>query len=193
MSGIKSAYELAMERAKNIKVDPVEIKRKEREQIGKEAGSSFLNKPKYDLEKFIKETGKDDITDILNGLMWVFKKNITLPYSTSDVDKLLKIKEGVLKLTDKEDEANQIFTQLTTIFQQYIESSKTLLEQCKEQFAPRLQQKAMEIAQQTGQLVPIEPETDRDFIEFHKQNQDEVDKQFKNVVNQLTDAMDTLT
>lgn len=190
--GIKSAYELAMERANNIKIDKKELHRKERERKGKEAASSFLNKPKYDLTKWLKALTDDEKEDCVKGVLWVFKVNIKLPQSTADVDKLLKIKEGVLIISGKEEDITKIFTQLTTIFQQYIESSKQLLEQCKEQFAPRLQQKAIEIAQQTGQFIPIEPETDRDFIEFHKENQNQVDIQFKDVLSQLVNAMDIL-
>lgn len=190
--GIKSAYELAMERASNIKIDKKELHRKEREKKGKEAASNFLNKPKYDLKKWLDSLTKEEKADCIKGAMWVLKVNIKLPKSTTDVDKLLQIKEGSLLISNKEEDINNIFAQLTTIFQQYIESSKQLLEQCKEQFAPRLQQKAMELAQQTGQLVPIEPETDRDFIEFHKQNQDQIDIQFKDVLSQLVNAMDTL-
>lgn len=192
MGEIKSAFELAMERANSVKIDKKELKKRELEKNGKEAASSFLNKPKYNYTQWIKELKDEERETSLKGSMWVFKNNIKLPKHTSDVDRLLKIKEGVLLISDKTDLINQIFTNLTTIFQQYIESSKQLLEQCKEQFAPRLQQKAMELAQQTGQLIPIDPETDRDFIEFHKNNQDQVDLQFKDVVNQLLDEMDNL-
>lgn len=190
--GIKSAYELAMERAKNIKVDKNELNKKDREHKGREAASSFLNKPKYNFSKWVEELTSDIKKDCLTGVMWVFKKNITLPSSTADVDKLLKIKEGVYLISSKKEDIDNIFTQLTTIFQQYIETSKEILEQCKQEYAPRLQQKAMQIAQQTGQMIQLEPEQDKDFIEFHKQNQDHVDAQFKDVLNQLTQAMDTL-
>lgn len=190
--GIKSAYELAMERAKNIKVDKNELNKKARENKGKEAASAFLNKPKYDFSKWLSEVKEEEKSDSVNGAMWVFKKNIRLPYSTADVDRLLKIKEGVNFLSDKKEVIENIFTQLTTVFQQYIETSKQILEQCKQQYAPQLQQKQMQIAQQTGQMIELQPEQDKDFIEFHKQNQDHVDTQFIEVLNQLIDAMDTL-
>lgn len=192
MSIIKSALELAMERADNIKVDKTELKRKECEKSGKEAASQFLNRPKYDFKKWLSEIKDEDKKVILEGVIWVFNKNITLPNTTADVDKLLKIKEGYLLILDREEEVNTIFKQLTEVFQQYIENSKALLEQCKSEFAPKLQQKAMQIAQQTGQLQPIEPETDRDFIEFHREQQEKVSEHFKAFIKQLTDTLESL-
>lgn len=192
MGTIKSAYELAMERAKNIKIDKSELRKKEAEKQGKEAASSFLNKPKYNFQSWITELNKEDETTSKKGAMWVFIKNIALPRSTADVDKLVRIKEGIILLTGREDDLKEIFTQLTTIFQQYIENSKTLLEQCKNEFAPKLQQKAMQIAQQTGQLTHIEPETDRDFIEFHRSQQEQVDAHYKEVLEQITCTLETL-
>lgn len=192
MGTIKSAYELAMERAKNIKIDKKELKRKESEKKGKEAASSFLNKPKFNFNSWLSDLESEEKKDSLKGAMWVFIRNISLPRNTADVDKLVKIKEGIIILTGKEEELKDVFTQLTAIFQQYIENSKTLLEQCKAEFAPKLQQKAMQIAQQTGQLTPIEPETDRDFIEFHRGQQEQVDKHYMEVLTQITQTLDKL-
>ncbi|QEN04065.1 hypothetical protein EW093_04890 [Thiospirochaeta perfilievii] len=186
---IKSALELAMERASNIKIDKNELKRKELEVRGKEAASKFLNTPKYDFLKWFTELENDNKNEILQGVVWVFVKNITLPNSTADIDKLLKIKEGFLLISNKKEEIENIFTQLITAFQQYIDNSKTLLEQAKTEFAPRLQQKAMQIAQQTGQMIPIEPETDRDFIEFHRDQQIQVDDHYKEYIKQATEVL----
>ncbi len=192
MAIIKSALELAMERASNIKVDKGEINRKKCEQAGKEAASNFLNKPKYSFSRWIEELSKEDKDESIKGAIWVFIKNINLPYTTADVDRLVKIKEGILVLCDKKDEINELFAKLTEIFQQYIEHSKTLLGQCKTEFAPKLQQKAMQLAQQTGQMTPIEPETDRDFLEFHKGQQDKLNDHFKEFILQITNAIETL-
>ncbi len=192
MAQIKSAYEIAMERASNIKVDNTLIKKKGQEQKGKESASNFLNKPKFDFSKWVENLEDNEKENSIKGSMWVFIKNITLPNTTADVDRLLKIKQGILILSDKDEDINLIFTQLTTVFQQYIENSKTLLEQCKTEFAPKLQQKAMQLAQQTGQMTPIEPETDRDFIEFHRNQQEQVSNHFKEFIKQITDNLEKL-
>lgn len=189
---IKSALELAMERAGNIKVDKAEIKRKELEQKGKEAASSFLNKPKFDFISWLDELKDEEKKDSIDGVVWVFNKNITLPSSTADIDKIIKIKEGYTLISDRKDDIESIFTQLITALGQYIDNSKTLLEQAKQEFAPRLQHKAMQIAQQTGQMINIDPETDRDFIEYHKGQQDQVDEHYKNIITQVTDALKTI-
>jgi len=192
MGTIKSALELAMERASNVKVDKKELHRKAIEQKGKEAASSFLNKPKYKFDEWLNNLDNNDREESFKGVLWVFIKNITLPSSTADVDRLLKIKEGFLLISDKTEEIETLFTQLITAYQQFIDNSKNLLEQSKNEFAPRLQQKAMQIAQQTGQMVPIEPETDRDFIEYHKRQQDQVDDHYKAFIKQITDQLTTI-
>ena len=56
----------------------------------------------------------------------------------------------------------------------------------------RGQQKAAQIAQQTGQMTPIEPETDRDFIEYHRGQQVQVDDHYKAFIKQVTDKLETL-
>lgn len=189
---IKSALELAMERAGGIKIDKKDLKRKELEQIGKEAASKFLNRPKYNFTTWVEELENEDKKITITGAIWVFIKNITLPVTTADVDKLLKIKEGFLLLSDKEEEIEESFTQLITAYQQFIDNSKTLLEQSKTEFAPKLQQKAMQMAQQTGQMVPIEPETDRDFIEYHKGQQIQIDDHYKAFIKQITDQLEKM-
>ena len=189
---IKSAYELAMERANKIKVDPLQLKQKELERIGKEAASNHLNKPKYSLKRWFEEINPLEKKELVKGALWVFIKNINLPNSTADIDKLLKIKEGIITLTSVKDQVDEVFTQLTKIYQEYINQSKQLLEECKNQFAPKLQQKAMQLAQQTGQFVPIEPETDRDFLEFHKEQQNELDKQYKEALATISKHIEQL-
>lgn len=187
---IKSALELAMERASGIKIDKADLKRKELEQKGKEAASNYLNKPKYNFSEWIKELEEDEKKNCLAGVLWVFVKNINLPNTTKDVDRLITIKEGFLLFSDQKDEIENLFTQLITAYQQYIDNSKTLLEQAKTDFAPQLQQKAAQLAQQTGQMVPIDPETDRDFIEFHRDQQVQVDDHYKAFIKQLTDGLE---
>lgn len=192
--GIKSAYELAMERASRVKVDREEIKRKAQEQSGKEAASAFLNKPKYNFTTWLSELPEESRKGSIKGVVWVFIKNITLPNTTADIDRILKIKEGFILISAKEahEVIGEAFNQLITALQQYIDNSKTLLEQCKQEFAPKLQQKAMQIAQQTGQMVPIEPETDRDFIEFHRGQQEQVDAHYKQFISQITEQLQLL-
>lgn len=192
MAIIKSALELAMERAAGVKIDKKELKRKELETKGKEAASQFLNKPKFSFSKWLETLHDDEKKETLPGAVWVFVKNISLPITTADVDKLMKIKEGFLLLSDKKDDVEAAFTQLITAYQQFIDNSKTLLEQSKTEFAPKLQQKAMQIAQQTGQMVPIEPETDRDFIEYHRGQQNQVDDHYKAYIKQITDQLETM-
>lgn len=189
---IKSALELAMERAGSIKIDKNELKKQELEKKGKEAASGFLNNPKNKFENWIKELNDDEKKDSISGAIWVFIKNIRLPVTTADVDKLVKIKEGFLLLAPENPEIETSFTQLFTAYQQFIENSKTLYEQSKQEFAPRLQQKAAQIAQQTGQMTPIEPETDRDFIEYHRGQQVQVDDHYKAFIKQVTDKLETL-
>lgn len=192
MATIKSALELAMERASSIKIDKNELKNQELEQKGKEAASSYLFKPKYNFSEWLEELKEDDKKKALNGAVWVFIKNINLPVTTADVDKLMKIKEGFLLISKKQEEVEAAFTGLITAYQQFIDNSKTLLEQSKTEFAPRLQQKAMQLAQQTGQMVPIDPETDRDFIEYHRGQQDQVDDHYKAYIKQITDQLITM-
>ena len=189
---IKSAFELAMERANNIKIDKTELKKKDHEKQGKEAASKFLNNPKFDFTQWLESIPKEDKDGNILGVFWVFSKNILLPKTTQDIDKLLKVKEGFLLISDRKDEIENIFTQLITAMQQYIDNSKTLLEQSKEEFAPRLQQKAMQLAQQTGQMVPIEPETDRDFIQFHRDQQVQVDDHYKAYIDQCVEVLKEL-
>ncbi|MGL1891510.1 MAG: hypothetical protein OCD02_07785 [Spirochaetaceae bacterium] len=189
---IKSAYELAMERASKVTIDKTELKRKELEKTGKEAGSSFLNKPKYNFNKWLEELPEAEKIDSIKGSIWVLIRNINLPNTTADVDKLIKIKEGFLILKPDGPEIEQIFTTLISVYQQYIDNSQKLLEQSKAEFAPKLQQKAMQLAQQTGKVEPIEPETDRDFITFHRGQQEQLDTHYKAYIKQTTEQLEAL-
>jgi Fe2+ transport system protein B len=173
MAFIKSALEIAMERTKDLKIDPESIKLDKLKKEGRKFASDYLftiNFERDQLGTILKKYSGNSKKGFIEGLVKTFLSNIVLPKNDDSEELLQNIKSGLCEISDKEKEISVMIEQINQFFLQYLENRKQLIEAIKQQYEPRLKQKQQELAEKYGHEVSISPEQDPEFMEILKAN-----------------------
>ncbi|MCX8013988.1 MAG: hypothetical protein N3A02_06830 [Rectinema sp.] len=193
MAVIKSALELAMERAKNFTVDESAQKAAETKLEGRKAASRWLEAPEsFDLETLIEKIDATQRLIFLKAAYEVFVAQIQLPTNSHiDAEKLEAAKKGIEILcmysprfkSEREarlarQQAQALMGQITQFLRQYNEEMKRVEQAIRNQWAPKLREKERLMAAQLGQAVRIDPMSDPEFVEFYRKNVEEMRKNY---------------
>jgi Family of unknown function (DUF6657) len=173
MAFIKSALEIAMEKTKDVKIDPEAIKMENLLKEGRKFASEYLftvNFDKKTLGTKLKSYSIEQKKVFTEGLVKTFLSNIILPKNDTFEEQLHNIESGLCEISKSKKDITVMIEQIKQFFIQYLENRKQLIEAVKQQFAPKLMQKQQEMAERYGQEVTLSPEQDPEFIEILKAN-----------------------
>lgn len=173
MAFIKSALEIAMERTKDVKIDPEAIKMENLSKEGRKFASEYLftiNFNKDELVSKINSFSGESKKVFIEGLVKTFLSNIILPKNDTYEEQLQNIESGLCKISKNKKDISVMIEQIKQFFIQYLENRKQLIEAVKQQYAPKLMQKQQEMAAQYGHEVTLSPEQDPEFMEILKAN-----------------------
>lgn len=184
MAMIKSALELALEKTKDLKVDPAAIEAAALRQDGKKQAGLFLDDPEaVDLAKKISACPKEKRAALKQGMLEVLQAQIQLPTNENAGEKLERLAAGYIALSEgsgllggaiggamAEKKIQAIFQQLSAFFKQYIDDMKNVEQAIRKQWAPKLREKERQMAARLGQDVRLDPMMDPEFAAFYKQN-----------------------
>lgn len=193
MALIKSALELALEKTKDMKADPVAIEAAELRQDGKKAAGLFLDDPAaMDLAKKLSSVAKEKRIHLKTGMAEVLQAQIQLPTNEGSLAKLERLALGYAALTEgagilggplggamADKKVQAIFQQLSAFFRQYIDDMKNVEQAIRKQWAPKLREKERQMAARLGQDVRLDPMMDPEFSAFYKQNVGAVRQQYE--------------
>jgi len=186
MGEIKSAWELALEKTKDIVVDKEALKEKELKTKGRKAAFTYLEDPQStQLEVILSETGEKDRPAVLTGMGETFLSYLKFPRTEEGNSEVLdKIQSGLKSLSDHPD-IDYLFEQIGGLFKQYIDDHTNLKERIKQQIGPQLAQKAQAIAAQTGMDPEKAMEADPEFRKILEQNLKSMDQQYGAYLEQV--------
>jgi hypothetical protein len=196
MSKIKTALEIALERAEGIETDPEQEKRERLLSDGKRLAGSYLTDIDTTFESVQEKYRKIDPDQkelIRDGIRETILANISLPQSDLYVETLGKLKKLASLLSENPSAYDDLFVQLDGLYTQYLQNRDQLESRLLEQFRPQLEQKQRMIQQQTGQNVELRPEQDKEFIQVLQDSYKRLDQQFQEVLDQLKDQLSQLT
>lgn len=185
MAMIKSALEIALERTKDLKVDPAAVAASEARQEGKRIAGEYLAAPaEVDLAKRLAAVAKDRRAKAKEGAFEVLASRLQLPTSVSaDLKAELETVGAGIKALDSalfgDKRIQAIFDQLEGFLSRYLEDAKRVEEAIRKQYAPRLKQKEQEMSARMGRSVRIDPMQDPDFAAFYKQNVGQMRDQYQ--------------
>jgi hypothetical protein len=183
MAMIKSAWEIALEKTKDIEVDTKKYAQAEAVQQGRKLAASFLNDDDVD-EKTIKDTLKKAQPDqkklLVQGLVVASLDNISLPQSKDYKGQFSRLTKLVTIIGNKDYEG--LVGQLGQFFDQYLTQQDQLTERAKQQYQPKLEQKQEQLRQQYGDDVTLKPEQDPDFLKMLSQLLKQLDAQYGQAV-----------
>lgn len=173
MAFIKSALEIAMERTKDVKIDPEAIKMENLSKEGRKFASEYLftiNFNKDELVSKINSFSGESKKVFTEGMIKTFLSNIILPKNDTFEEQLQNIESGLCEISKNKKDISVMIEQIKQFFIQYLENRKQLIEAVKQQYAPKLMQKQQEMAAQYGHEVTLSPEQDPEFMEILKAN-----------------------
>ncbi len=190
MGKIKSALELAMEKTADLKVDKEAMKKASLTKEGKISASSYLEKPgESDISDRLKHYKGKEKEWFRNGALDTILANLTLPQVEADLAGLDKLKNAVAVITGNKKNTEDLFDQLSQLFEQYISNMDQLEEALKQQYMPQLRQKEMQLRQQTGQDVHLTPEQDPDFLKLLSEQFAKMEDQYSQVLKQAKEEI----
>lgn len=188
MAKIKSALELALEKTADVKTDPEALHRKERQDKAKAMAGKLLDKRELDIAEELKPYEKKEQKEIRDTLLETLLKSLVLPSYPEDVNKLKTLQEALVQLMPKKEKAiTEICQQIKGVFEQLMEDKNRLREALAQRYEPTLRQKEQQLAQKTGRQVRLTPEQDPEFMKYLNQNYQQIDDQYRGVLNQAAE------
>ncbi|HEQ72538.1 MAG TPA: hypothetical protein ENN69_08615 [Spirochaetia bacterium] len=180
MGKIKSAWEIAEEKTRNIQVDQKAIKRREAEERGKRLVSRFLEQTEgISLVNEMKAVSKEESDAVKKAVVDTLLANLTLPLSDYTTSRNKLARQGLLELTPENKTLRQILEQIATFFDNYQTEREQIEKSLEAQYAPRLRQKEDAIAKQTGTRVELHAMQDPEFVTLLKKNLGMFDERYQ--------------
>lgn len=192
MAIIKSAWEIALERADSIQADPDKIKKDLNIKKGRQIAATFLldiDGTKEEAQKKYDSCAKDAKTHVKEGMALTLLSNLALPKTPNYAEIIPKLIDLGAMISDDNKELRELLSQVQGFFTQYVETQKDLVERLKEQFAPHLQQKEAQLKAQYGQNFVLRPEQDPEFMKLLDRQLKNLEEQYTNVLNDAKDRM----
>ncbi|MDN5347974.1 MAG: hypothetical protein PWP65_1538 [Clostridia bacterium] len=184
MDKIKTALEIALERANAIKVDSEKLLELDYVPQGKVLGARFLSNNNFNLEEELRKFGPEARPYVLRGLEDTFLSNLSLPRDEVSMQANRRCMEG-LKLIKKNKAAlKQVFQEIETLFQYYARALEQTYVNLKEDFAARLLQAQRALGRQLGMRVNIDVERQPEFQEEWSRLRGQLSAQYENILEE---------
>jgi hypothetical protein len=184
MGRIKSALEIALERTESVKGDKSSINGYEAKQRGKKLAHEFLADPKISLEDEFKQTPRDQLASLKQGIFDALVSQIALPSAPEDEKRIEAAGKG-LQAVIGGGRFTALYKQLVQAVSQYLDQAAQYEEAIKRQYAPKLRQKEEELSRRMGREIRLDPFQDPEFIAFFNQNINALRANYETALDQV--------
>ena len=186
MGRIKSAWEIALEKTADLKVDTKKINHDKILNKGSQITGSYLNNIDYSIEDF-KEAfeAEEDKRTLVEGIVKIVLINVKLPENELYESKIQKLVDIAKVVQPDSETLPAIFTQMIEFFRQYENHQKQLIDQMKQQFGPSLAQKEEQMKQQYGPDFKLNPEQDKEFMQLLNDNLTKLDDHYNGSLKEV--------
>lgn len=181
MGRIRSAWEIALEKTRDIEIDKAKLEKENNITAARTLAGRYLN---YDEEmsedalkkEYEKIAGLDGVRD---GIRTSIMQNLTLPAETVLNDRYERLETLASLISGNDSQVMSLMRQITAFLKQYPEHQKQLYEQLKEHFRPMLEEKAQQLREKYGQDIPLSLENDKEFVQVANKQLEELRKQYE--------------
>ena len=191
---IKSSWEIALERTKDVEPDRGNIEASRLATEGKKLVSRFLEDTDVDLTTLIAEFESKQQPDVRGGVLEALTSNLNLPVDEFALRRNRRAADGLAAIITDKRKLQMMTQQLEQFFSEYLQERNQVREAVDRQYQPRLQQKEEELARRTGQRVRIDPATDPDYVGLLRQQLVLLEDKYGTVLGQvkqeITDMFD---
>lgn len=191
MARIKTAMEIALEKASTVKIDPKLIVEME---IEKRAGlvcNQMLEDSNYTLKSVLEGLKSDE-----KGIMLVKVEDLLLRYitlnSNYNADLVSRVFGGLKKIKDKPGKLDAIYQDTHYILNTYGEQLKKVFENLKIQFREQASQLKEQLGQQMGMNVDIDVSQHPEFQKYWTETKKQMETQLSVHLEQLIHSVKSL-
>jgi hypothetical protein len=193
MNEIKSAWEIAQEKIKDITIDKGAMEAQENVIAGKKLASRYLDDPeKTSLADEIKGLSGEKKTRVMKGVLDTLLSNLTLPLTDSARLRNDRVRQALPALAPGAKQLAHILGQIEQFFTQYAEERDRLEENLAAQYEPRLRQKAEALAKQMGGRVELKPMQDPEYVALLRKNLILFDERYAEAVREVKKEIERL-
>jgi len=166
MDKVKTALEIALERAKTIEVDEEKILELDYLPRGRVLGAQFLSNKDFDLEKELDKFNLKARPYVVKGMEETFLGNLRLPRDEISMDTNRRCMEGLLAIKKNKAALKQVFKEIEMLFQYYARALEQAYVNLKEEYAARLAQAGRSLGKQ---VVPLRLPNVESLPEFQEE------------------------
>lgn len=192
MALIKSAFELALERTKDIAGDKEAIETNAAITEGKKIVSRFIDDREIKIRDELKKFEKKKLEGVREGMLQALLANLVLPYDELGMQRNRRITEGLGDLGKASRQLTQLFAQIEDFFKEYIEERKRVRDLIEDRYGQKLKQKEAELSRQMGQPVKIDPAQDPEFVSLLRQNMGNLEARYGEVLTRVKEQITAL-
>ena len=192
MSLLKSAWEIALEKTKEIKADPEKIRQDALINEGRRLAGTYLTELEADgsqITKALKKASPDDEELLKKGLAATVVLNVALPQNTAFEERVNKMKHMAQMIDGPDSESSKLLGQIGEFMDKYLQARDTLLERARQQYQPMFEEKKEQMMQKYGKSIGISMDQDPEFIQFLQKNYSQLSSQYQQVLNQARDQL----
>lgn len=192
MSRLKSAWEIALEKTKDIEGDPKKIREDELFNQGRRLAGTYLNELEDSGSKIVKQLKKaapEERELILNGIKATILSNIALPQNSLYNERLEKLGFLGEVIDGEEGESVTLLIQIAQILEKFLLSRDTLVERARAQYQPIFEEKREQLRQKYGNGISLSIDQDPEFIQFLQRNFNQLSDQYQQVLDQAKEQL----
>ena len=193
MGTIKSSWEIALERTKDVVPDKENLEQNRYTTEGKKLVSRYLGDPEIDLEELVGEYQGKQAAWVREGVRDALLSNLTLPSDEFALKRSRRAGDGFGALSDNARKLKMLLSQLEQFFQEYLGERNRMREEVDRAYEPRRQQKEAEMSKKAGQRVQINPQTDPEFVGMMRQQLMMVDDRYGQVLQGVKDELTSMS
>ncbi|HHU87813.1 MAG: DUF6657 family protein [Sphaerochaetaceae bacterium] len=195
MSLLKSAWEIALEKTKDIEADAKKIREDELFNQGRRLAGTYLNELEDTGSKIVKHLKKVEAEErelILNGIKATILSNIALPQNSLYSERLEKLGFLGEVIDGEEGESVALLTQIAQLLEKFIQARDTLVERARAQYQPIFEEKREQMRQKYGKEINLSMDQDPEFIQFLQKNFNQLSNQYQQVLDQAKEQLKTV-
>lgn len=183
MAEIRSTLEMVLERAARMEKESTgSAASGDKEKEGMRLAAKFL-RGEDDLSSFASMPEKDR-QPYKKGIVVALLRNISLPREEGENTSTQKAMDGLLSIDPGPNDLSQIFTEMKSILDRFLDHKKQLKEQLEEQFSQQMEILEQNLSQQTGVQMKLQPSQHPKFAGEWQKIQIELTDQYGRALSQ---------
>ncbi|MDA8165549.1 MAG: hypothetical protein M0017_11025 [Desulfobacteraceae bacterium] len=191
MAEIKSTMEKVMERLAAMgEVTGTDIAAEEKSRDGMRLAAAYLRGEQPDLAKLLAAQPRPDQPLLLQGIVRTLLRNIMLPRDEDQRQQAEKAVQGLLLVSGGGGDLRQMFQEIKSILDRYLEHREQLRDQLKAAFSQQIDQMEGTLARQTGMKLKIDPGQHPKFKEEWQRLQGELNSQYGRAIDQYKSVIE---